>query len=77
LLAGDDKLALESYRRDIAADPADPHAWAGLSLTTGEEPLRSRPEWVRAVFQGLRASGEDVDPLAVSQWLGRVAPSLT
>jgi HEXXH motif-containing protein len=77
LLTGDDKLAGEIYRRDIAADPFDSHAWAGLSLATDEQPLQSRPEWVRAVFQGLRAYGEDVDPLAVSQWLSRVAPSLT
>lgn len=77
VMSGDDKLAGESYRRDIAAQPADPHAWAGLSITTDEEPLRSRPEWVRALFDALRAHGENVEPLAVSRWLGRVVPSLT
>ncbi|NMO55105.1 hypothetical protein HH310_28455 [Actinoplanes sp. TBRC 11911] len=77
VMSGDDKLAGDAYRRDVAAEPGDPHAWAGLSITTGEEPLRSRPEWVRALFDALRAHGEDVEPLAVSQWLARTVPSLT
>jgi hypothetical protein len=76
-MSGDDKLAGESYRRDIAAHPGDPHAWAGLSITIDEEPLHSRPEWVRALFVALQAHGENVEPLAVSQWLARVVPSLT
>jgi HEXXH motif-containing protein len=77
VMSGDDKLAGESYRRDIAAHPGDAHAWAGLSIITDEEPLRSRPEWVRALFVALRAHGENVEPLAISQWLAHVLPSPT
>jgi HEXXH motif-containing protein len=76
VLAGDVDRAREGYLRDIAAAPGDLHAWVGLSLTCAEEPVHSRPEWVYAVFQSLRAEGEDVDPLAVSRRLSDLAPSL-
>ncbi|MFI5897425.1 HEXXH motif domain-containing protein [Actinoplanes sp. NPDC051513] len=82
VLAGNREAAGQAYRRAIAADPHDLHAWAGLSLTTTEEPLHSRPEWVYAVLGELSAAfgeariGKEADPVAVSRWLGSNVPSL-
>ena len=75
-LSGDTERAGAAYRRAVAADPGDLHVWTGLSLTATEEPLHCRPEWVRAVFDILRADHQDLDPLAVSRWLSRAVPSL-
>jgi HEXXH motif-containing protein len=76
LLAGDRDAAYESYRRAVAADPGDPHPWSGLSLTTSERLLRTRPEWVYAVCAELRADRLDADPVAVARWLEDNVPSL-
>lgn len=75
LLSGDREAAGEGYRRAITADPGDLHAWAGLSLTGREEPLRSRPEWVYAVFRA-QTAGRPADPAEVSRRLRDGVPSL-
>ncbi|MCM4077914.1 HEXXH motif domain-containing protein [Paractinoplanes hotanensis] len=75
LLSGDKGSAYEGFRRALAADPANPRIWAGLSLASADGLLRVRPEWVYAVCAELRARGEVADPVAVAHWLSSSAPS--
>ncbi|MET7968483.1 HEXXH motif domain-containing protein [Micromonospora sp. NPDC005305] len=76
-VAGDLAQAHAHYLAGLAAEPADPAAWAGLGLTTAAldpgpaaEALRDRPELVRAVHRRI-GPGSAVDPVALAAWIVR------
>ncbi len=76
LLSGELTTARAAYAKAVDADPGDLRAWAGLSLTAGAgEPLRDRPEVVRACYLALRDRGVEAGPEAVADALREVAGS--
>ena len=66
-LRGDSAAAVRAYRRDLASDPGDDAAWAGLAMTAGRPALRAAPEVVAAAH---RALGDPaLDPIMLADWL--------
>lgn len=80
--------ALAGYRRELARDPAEPGAWAGLAVAAsrierhrqrredasgGLAWLAGQPEVVRAVsLRVLVLGGRHPDPVALAAWLAAV-----
>ncbi len=81
LVAGKTADAVAGYRAELAADPDDASALAGLGIalstsTTGlaSSALAHHPELVRAVHRALRPDTA-ASPETIAEWLGRFIPS--
>jgi HEXXH motif-containing protein len=85
LIGGESARARDRYLAEIAADPGDPHPWAGLgpalasAATDPDHPspairtLLDHPERVRAVHRRLRAvTREPLEVVELAGWLGTV-----
>jgi HEXXH motif-containing protein len=71
---GDHPAAARGYLAQLHMDPARPHAWTGLGVTTGPGSVLSRcPEVAYAVHERVALLSGATDPSRLATWLNGVS----